>query len=279
MSVENKKSEYVFTKANEWLSNNEYIENEIEFEDRDYLYTLLHYIDNWRKNIPITVLLTWDKKHNSIYCSVGTNKHFFTLDNSIHPSDFVYVMDEWCLEFYPKYVKDIIQEVELTTSEISEIREEKLRNNESFNFNEYFGKTKIIKYIEIGMIKSVYIIDDEFEIEINNELHRYISGTRLKPLGLSAFMKELKSLVTDEEKYEYIHNNSTFLFIDKQEKVEVIDYAGDRLTNFFKLHYKKLKDAAFVLDINKFIWGKYIIKIPNGLDHHDIEKIYDNLFI
>jgi hypothetical protein len=248
---------------NKWLKD-EYIIDNIEIDiSRLYLQDLCYFISNFLYSVPLKVVTAWDINNKGIIFFIGDNRRLFELDENISKYDFITLVKNWLVRFFPKYEVEIEKTREFTSSEIIQIRKECINNNRPFNLNDHLNKK--IKYSEIekGMITKINLIKDQFIIDINGVGYLCAPGSTKIPIRLSDFMNTLRKMKIshkpDKDIYDFIKLNSFVLRKLKEKKI-TINYKDRMMVNFFKINFKYIsKNGLLKTGIGIYESGKYII--------------------
>jgi len=250
---------------NKWLEDSEFIYN-TNFEDKYYLESLCHHLSNFIKNVPIPVLCDYSERFKSIYFSVGEEKSHFALTIDVSYYDYITLVKRWLYQFYPRY--EVLIDTGLDDNEILALVRE-----QGFNLNDALLERK--KVTEIGVIEKEIRKEDQFIININGVKTVRITGNK-KPLLLKDFMKELRGIKDQQERKNYILDNSReFSTIPNYEKSIKINYQGQQLLNFFRINYEDLKEYE-LKEVESFVyeWKNYIIRFSSISLRNDCLKYY-----
>jgi len=250
---------------NKWLEDSEFIYN-TKFEDKYYLESLCHHLSNFIKNVPIPVLCDYSERFKSIYFSVGEEKNNFPLTIDISYYDYITLVKRWLYQFYPRY--EILIDTGLDDNEIL-----KLVREQGYNLNDALLETK--KVPEVGVIEKEIRKEDQFIININGVKTVRITGNK-KPLLLKDFMKELRGIKDQQERKNYILDNSReFSIISSYERVIRINYQGSQMLSFFEVNFPDLKEYK-LKEVEPYIyeWKNYLIKFSSATLKQDCLKYY-----
>lgn len=258
-------------KPNEWLETREFLKK-IDFMDEYYLVELCKHLANFLKSIPISVLAEWDRKSNDrLYINVGPNSKSFEIDTDISYYDFIKLIKNWLIQFFPQYKVEVEEEVDYTKEEMWEMIKE-----EGLNPNDVLDMKKKEKREEVGIIERIILKNDEFIFNIDGDRFIRMSGTLGNVLPLSQFLKKLRpdNNLNDEEIRNYILNNSIEIkkYKDSRETI-VINYPSHQMLNFFIINLSDMKDEKIVrTDVKSYRWGKFKIKFEHNLICKDCLK-------
>lgn len=260
-------------KINWWLEDSEFL-SKSNFPDLYYFETVCKYIANMIKNIPIPVLATYDSKNKAIYLSVGSkNKKGFPLDINIAYYDYTTILKRWLYQFYPKYEIEYFEEVELTIEEMTEkVKTDKISLNDALLLR------KKIVVQEKGIIEKITMLKDEFILNKNGKRQVRISGSSVYPMSLSMFMSKLKILNKEQEKYDFIFQNSSFIkeLEDSHKQEILVNYQGLQLLNFFIINFDDLKQFPLEsIDPFNYKWGNFKIKFESQSLKNDCLSFYE----
>jgi hypothetical protein len=253
---------------NKWLEDSEFIYN-TNFEDKYYLESLCHHLSNFIKNVPIPVLCDYSTRYKSIYFSVGDDKNNFPLTIDISYYDYITLVKRWLYQFFPRY--EVLIDAELDDDEIL-----KLVREQGYNLNDALLERK--KVPEIGVIEKEIRKEDQFIININGTKTVRITGNK-KPLLLKDFMKELRGIKDQQQRKNYILDNSReFSTVVTYDKVVRINYQNSQLLNFFKVNYEDLKDYE-LKESEPFVyeWKNYLIRFSSITLRNDCLKYYQEM--
>ena len=265
-------------KTNWWLENVEFINNS-EFHDIYYMETLCKYISNMIKNIPIPVLVSYDKKNKAIYFSIGKLKKGFPININISYYDYITIVKRWLRQFFPSYEIEKVLARELSEDELSIEIINRKRKNEKIDYNELLLLRKKEKIKEIGIIEKITLLKDEFILNRNNKFKELrLSGSVEFPMSLSTFLNKLKNIENQNKRYNFIFNNSSILKELHQSIQEInINYSGIQLLNFFKINFDDLKQYSLEkLDDFNYKWNNFKIKFESVSLRNDCLNYYYN---
>jgi hypothetical protein len=257
-------------KVNSWLENSQFI-SKMGFNDTYYLETLCFKIASFLKNVPVPICATWDKTHQSIYFSIGDNKHFIPVKTDVAYYDYITLIDQWARQFYPQYVVDVETEIPYTDEEIMELVKQ------GTNLNDAILMKKPYSYVEQGRIEKIFLKRDEFILNINGQKEIRISSKSINNIiPLSKFMESIRQLQTDNEVKEFIDNNSRKLFnlMDKEKEI-IINYSGAQMINFFNINFQDMKQFSLEqIDEFQYKWGIFHIIFESKILRDDCLDIY-----
>lgn len=288
--------------TNSWLNNENFIKR-IKFEDKYYLTELFKYLENFIKVIPISIALSWDKVHTSIYVSVGQEfKKYFPVSTDISYRDFCKLIENSIMPMYPRYELEIEKEEYLSNDEIFDIVQKTGRDIQDV----LHDKKKIIVK-KSGIITKIYLTKDEFKFQ---EIEDGIRKTSIRMSGnasennfinLSNFLKtvrELEKRILDN--YLNDHNITEIIYKKNNFNQDIIDYrktfekvlTKKQIKEIYKeIEEKKynfiMKNSTFVREIDNISENEQVIDYEgkmmlnffkinlNELKQHDIERISD----
>jgi hypothetical protein len=159
--------------------------------------------------------------------------------------------------------------------------------NEEVNLNDAILMKKNIKYKECGIIERAYFKgnpEDTFKMNVNGELSLRMSGTLDKNYPLSMFFKDFRKIEGEEEKKNFIFDNSIEIkklkkssSLDHQ-KIKEINYLGMQMKNFVKIRLNSLRRCFFKkIDTRKWKWGNFILIMETDILEMDIlDFLYKN---
>jgi len=256
-------------KSNEWLVNDNFL-SKVIFHDKYYFQCLCLAISNFIKNIPIPVITTWDYKYSQIYFIVGQEKKAFKVDVNISYNDYIFLVEQWLINFYPKY--RISSEIEVPLSD-KEILEKVQQENINLNDAQFLKKKIVVK--EKGIIEKAYFKgnpEDTFRININGQLSIRMSGNPNKIYLLSTFFKDLRKIEDDIEKRRFIFENSVEIKkLVNRVKIEELSYLGMQMKNFVEIRIESMKRFYFKkIDVRKWSWGNFILNMETDILEKDI---------
>lgn len=259
-------------KPNEWLTNSEFLDK-VTFHNKYYFQSLCLYVDNYRKNIPIPVIVTWDNQFNQLYFLIGKDKIHLEIDVDIAYEDYITLVDRKLRKFFPNYEVEVKKEIPLSIEEMVQ-----KTKNEKINLNDLLGETKQIVEKEIGVIEKVFFKQDNFILNINGKRYLRLSGKIDDPLPISEFLTMLKSIKNNEDKRNFIMNKSREVKEITREKESIdINYTGFQMKNFIEINFQDLQDYDFIkLDTRKWRWGKYILKFETNILENDMLNYLKN---
>ena len=264
-------------KPNEWLTNDEFLAKLI-FYDKYYITTLTRHLSDFLKNIPVSVITTWDVKHNQIYFTIGDIKQPFKVDVDVSYWDFLYQVENWLIQFYPQYDVVIKEERDITEEEILDMKQQHLLQNKEFDLNEALNMKIEYNRPELGVITKIFMLKDEFVINVNNEQTLRRSGSLVKPLPLSELLRTLRRTEGSEVIRDYIFKNSVHIRTIEPETTKEICYPGKQMLSFCKLHFNELKEFELEnLERLEYKWENYYIKFESELLRNDFVDLYKEL--
>lgn len=188
-------------KSNFWLTDQEFV-SKMDFYDKFYITNLCEYLDSFLKTIPVPIMSTWDPKFKSIYFHLGKIKKNFEVDVNISYWDYTILVKRWLRQFFPQY--RIIEriETELSDNEIEQAVREGISLNDALLLKREIDKE------DFGIITKIQMTGDQFVFERNKQEYIRISGTINKPLPLSMFLKQIRTISDNKEKRNFILKNS-----------------------------------------------------------------------
>jgi len=251
-------------RSNEWLTNQEFLDG-VDFSNKYYFQSLCIYIDNYRKNIPIPIISTWDKQFKQIYFTVGKEKVHIMIDTEIAYDDYITLVDRQLRQYFPRYEVELKEQIPLDDNEVlKKVKEEKMTLDDAILL-----RKEIVKK-EVGIIEKVFFIQDTFIINIDGKKFLRMSGKLENPLPISVFLKILKNIKDNEEKRNFIFNNSRH--VDEViEKTKEINYLGFQMKKFFEINFQDLQDYSFIkMEPRKWRWRNYIIKMETTILENDV---------
>jgi hypothetical protein len=260
-------------KINWWLEDTEFI-SKSDFHDLYYMETLCKYISNMVKNIPIPVLVSYDKKNKAIYFSIGKIKKGFDININVSYYDFITIVKRWLKQFFPSY--EVEKEIELTEDEIAILIKRRKEKGEKVDYNEILLQRKKVK--EKGIIEKIIMIEDTFTLyKDNGERELRMSGSIEFPMSLSTFLDKLKKISNQRKRYNFIVENSNVLKTLHKSKQEIsINYQGEQLFNFFEINFEDLKEYELQkIDDFHYKWGNFRIKFESISLRNDCLNFYN----
>lgn len=267
-------------KSNFWLEDQEFIAK-MDFHDKFYIMHLCEYIANFLKTIPIPIMSTWDPRFKSIYFHLGKIKKNFEVDVNVSYWDYTTLVKRWLRQFFPQYRVIEKVETELSDSEISNMV------RDGVDINDALLLRKKVDREDFGIMTKINMTGDQFIFERNGQEYVRISGTAKKTLPLSSFLKQIRQIKTDEEKRNFIFQNSEEIkkiVLEEKAKI-VIDYKNQMMLNFFMINYPDLKEIPIEkLSTHLYYWGRFqIVFDSDTLERECIsyltnKKIEDEIF-
>lgn len=186
----------------------------------------------------------------------GSNRRIFDIDYGISYLDYLHLIEKEFYQFFPRFSC----EVEITRNFTEE--EILLAVEKGMPFEEAYDKKITEKRKEVGIIERVYIVDDQFRLNLNGKM----TIRQSTKMPLSHLLKRLRQsdLINDnEKKRELILNSSIFITEVKNKPIE-INYPPRQLLNFFKIYSDDLKkEKLLALENNQYQWGKFVVKIES----------------
>jgi len=261
------------SKLNDWLTDIEFIQNS-SFSDKYYFEALGKYLTHYLKIIPVPVVTIWMDNEKRIKFSIGDNVKEFKIDSDISYLDYIVLVDRWLSDFFPQYNITLEINRKLTEDEIIELREEAIKNNKKFDLNDALNQTKPHQFIEKGIITRIYMTNDEFTFVENDK-----TFIKMSTIPLSIFLKKLRNIENDEDKKNFILQNSVELrTFTEDNNPTIISYSGKKMINFFLINYIDLKDKPLKsIKENKgtYRWGRFLIKFDNYTLEKECLEIYN----
>ena len=254
-------------KFNEWLISTNFVA-QISYENKMYMNKLFKRVYDLLKELPVPIISSYDPKQNQIYFMFVTHKKSFTIDEDINIEDYVTLVKRWAIQFFPTYTISTKEWVPLSSDEVFEkVKKDKIPIEEAVDLK------KEVDIIEIGVIESIYLTDDLFRININDKF--YIKKSHV--MRLSDFKGKLKNITNDQEKRDFIFENSIevkdeglleIIFSKapyfKNMENRVIKFKGKKMFNFFSINYPTLKGVSIEkLSELVYQWGQYKIYFEN----------------
>ncbi len=257
-------------KKNMWLEDEQFLAN-IGFHDIYYLTSLGRYISNFIKNVPVPPITWLDKKNMRIYFMVGSNQYWFKIDTNIAYYDFLELIKQWLVQFYPQYDVIVENTRKLTEEEIIARKEYAEIKGIPFDLNDALEEEISFSYNEHGIIIKIFMKEDNFIINVNGKKYLRKSGSEKNLMPLSTFLPKLRSIEDDDEKRDFIFTNSKLeKELDAFNKFIIIDYSGIRMLNFFKINFDRLKHGEFKkIDDYNYVNNNYKIHFENKILKED----------
>ena len=267
--MQGEKKEY----RNAWLTDSLYIKNS-GFQDTYYLESLCYHINSFVKNTPIPVVVELNQKKWGVWFSVGHIRRLFKININYAYYDYITLVKNWLVRYYPQYSVDYEIEVPLEDNEIlSKVKNEGLDLNDAIHLK----KKKSVK--EFAIIEKVMMKEDQFLINKNGKRFLYMSGTIKNPQTISVFKKQLLSIKDDVDKKKFIDENSTLIREFDERKEVVIDYQGQQMLNFFRINFKELNSADFEWkQTSPFVYkfGRFVVKFSSQNLMNDCLKYFND---
>ncbi|MCG8670164.1 MAG: hypothetical protein MI867_12170, partial [Pseudomonadales bacterium] len=254
---------------NHWLIDKDFIDS-IEFRDKYYIENLFRTIYHFIKKCPLPLVSEWLHNTDEIKIMLGKKEFFHKININIAYFDFVTLIERPLRKFYPKYKVEIVESVPLSSEEL------KNKVLEGMDLAEAMEERKDNKYIENAILDRVYFEDDIFRIKVNDKVIFRISGSTKNPIGIYSFIKKLKKINTDEEKRDFIEENSIIVSVSPGEKDIYIDYSDRQMLNFFKINAPDLYQNNIESNGKGYRWGKYCFDFNSNQLKHECENILKN---
>lgn len=218
------------------------------FADQSYLFELYEEVKDFIYKCPTPIIVEWSEIGHKLIFRVGRNTKSFKVSSFVSPRDFITSVEFWLCTYYPKYYIEEQVNVPLTSDE-----KFKAITQEDLSLEESLTKQNTISRVERGIILRIYLPDDKFTILVNGKKYIRLSGTVRKPMPLSVFLKELRSLYVANDKDEYfrrvkqfIEENSVITNSDVRDKDIDITYTGKKLENFIHINKRQLCNAEII---------------------------------
>lgn len=250
---------------NKWLVSDLFL-SKVTFDDMYYFKTLGKYLFNFLKYVPINVLSTWDSKYKRIFFFVGKNKKAFKVDTDIWYSDFIYMVEDYLKQFYPRYEIDSEVESSLSEKEMFDMIQQGMNPNDVLELT----KKEYIK--EIGIITKIFLTKDLFVLDVNSNKQLRMAGTVTHLCSLSYFKDNLKPIKNDIEKRKYIYDySSKCKDLSSTSKVRKINLKGRQLFNFIRIRINEVSQYPLVqLSEYTYLWGKYQFTFTSEVLKQDV---------
>jgi hypothetical protein len=200
---------------------------EFDFENKEYLETLLKKLKNFLNHLPVPYSFDFDFNNNVLILRIGGNKKNFKIDMNIYYADFLTLIKKWIIQFYPQYYVDE----------------------------------------EYGVILKIFFQTNTFLFFNNGIKELRYTGKRNKLLSLSQFLKTIRKIEDKTELKEYIFEESTLVkTIDNSTQKIFINYPYEMMKNFFKINFDDLKAFPITKTEDTFYYiGKYVINFNDKL--------------
>jgi hypothetical protein len=213
--------------------------------------------------VPLKVVSTWNQNTKSVAFFMGKHTKVFVIDLDISKYDYVHLIQSWLKRFYPKYEVALPRERSYTSEEINQIREDCLKSGEKFELANYLNKKKIENFIEKGIIQKVFILQDQFIIQRNEQKYLCAPGSFNIPMSIGPFMNDLRKItlkkVQDKEIHAYILGNSYIVEKINDAKIDIV-YSDKKMLNFFKIRFSDLRNYSLEkVDSMTYHWSKFKI--------------------
>jgi hypothetical protein len=248
---------------NKWLRDEQFIEGLNTDVSKLYLQDLCSYLNSFLNTAPLKVVTTWDREDRGIIFFMGNYRKMFELDVNISKYEFITLIKNWLIRFYPQYEVELKRERELTSSEIAKIRKDCLDNGKPFDLNNYLNERVEYTETEKGIITKVFLLQDQFILQVNKTKYLCAPGSTKIPIRMSEFMNTLRKMKlthkSNQDIYDYIKLNSFIINEIKEDKVN-IKYKDKTMLNFFKINFQYIFENGLNKK-NNFLYesGKFII--------------------
>lgn len=254
---------------NFWLTDEEFLRKS-SISDTYYLEGLCYKISSFLKNVPVHIVTRLN--NDSISFFIGSNEKEFKIDYDLSYYDYITRIRMWSRQFFPQYKCEIKKEVELSDEEMKE------KVKEGMDLNDVLLLTKEITEVKEGRIEKVYLKDDCFlfnDFAGNLEKRTTVYAQKCSPV--SSFIEKFRACENDEQKYNYLMENSKSLGNVEETEINV-EYSGKQMINFFKINYEDLKNIELI-QISEFIfkWGRFKIQFNSLTLRDDCIKIHNKL--
>lgn len=261
---------------NNLLENCDYIRS-LKYKDMYYLENLFFKVASFLKNVPVPIHVKIDEQNMTLIFSIGTDHLELKVDTDISYYDYITLIKQWAYNFYPKYEIDYPVEVELDKEEII-----KLVKEHGVKVSDAMDKKKIVIQKQTGFIEKVFIREDQFLLNCNDN-EREI---RLSTLPLSTFMRSIREYKNMDEThknqyiYDYIYANSRLIkkMIGSTKTIPVM-YSGKQMYNFFVINYQSLKnyELTYNADYNFYLWKNFKIVFDSDIVKNDCLSYYNKM--
>jgi len=260
--------------TNSWLVNENFIKR-IDFEDKYYLEELFKVLDNFVKVIPISIALSWDKVHKSVYVSIGQEfKKFFPVSVDVSYKDYCKIIENSIISMYPRYELLLEKEEFLSNDEIYDIVRETKRD-----VQEVVHDTKKIKVRRSGIITKIYLTKDEFRFQEMENEHKKVSirmsgnASNNNFINLSNFLKTIRMFersINEEaiDKYkikDVVYKKNNF-------DQEIIDF---KKTFENSLTKQQINDIQKEIEVKKYNWIMENSTFVREVDLRENEYVVD----
>jgi len=261
-------------KPNRWLTNETFLER-IVFPDKKYLFKLFRLLSKYLIKCPVPVVTSWNFQKPKLIFKVGQeNVKSFVINSQISQNDFINLIERWLRKFFPQYIYEYKKERLLTSKEAIEY----IKNGNATPENVFNIKIKE-KFSEVVMIEKVFMLDDEFRININGKKFFYLSI-----IPISELLRNFRRLKYSDDKNRYLTSNSKFINpvsyeeLAKNTNKEIpLDYKGEVLKNFFRINVVSYFNWNIKrIDNNKYKWFLFTFQFDDEKEKEECFEIYKN---
>jgi len=212
------------------LEDTEFVQ-EFDLENKYYLEVLFKKIKNFLIHIPVPYVLDFDKERNILFLRIGNNKKSFQLNHNIYYKDFITMMKDWAVQFYPQYVLE----------------------------DEY------------GIILKIFFKTNEFLFFRNGVKELRYAGMRNVLVSLSDLLKTVRTFTENKDIKDFIIHNSTLIeVIENNDQRISIAYDEQMMKNFFMINFNELRNYQVERkDVRTYMIGKYDICFVSDLSEKE----------
>jgi len=268
--------------SNNLLTDKLYLQS-LGFKDTYYLESLCQSLWEFIKNTPVFVFsnVYKDKQDGviKIKLSVGENNVIYNIENDIHVFDFIYRFQKnFLTAYYPQFKFEEEIDSELDVDDMLRI----VANND-VSLNDAVFLKKKIKVEQSGIILKVFLVRDEFLLEHNGvkSIRTTAFSDNIKTvLPVNTFIKNARNIYYNtkdgKDVRDYIMDNSKELrILSKTESDIVVDYPGNMMKSFFRIHFPDLQNYSLDKITHLYYqWGKYCIMFPDEIVENDCIAYY-----
>lgn len=262
-------------KINTYLSDLDFISS-INYHNKEYIQELFTAIKKFLHKLPIPIKSFFDEIKLEVVFELGRDfKTNLKINSDISPHDSISLLELELEQFFPRF-KILGDKIELPykSDEIARLIKET-----GISFDSAFNMKKTAQFMEEGIIKRVWLMDDVFKFQhtVNGEIKE--KSIRMATIPLSSFLKEFKLKDDHIERKSFIFNCSKLIREYNPQRIE-ISYYGERLKNFFKIQSKIMPNKfIYKLTTDVYTWGKFVFKLPEDDESMAIikDKIKTNI--
>jgi hypothetical protein len=241
----------------------------------DTMEKVFELIDIFKFKCPLPIVIT--KKKDSFTVSFGKKHKFdFQYHPDILPHDYLTMMENALIEFYPQYDCVVEKYEKFSREELSLL----VSKNKVSLDNALFIEKKTFIH-EKGRILKVYMKADQFHIQVNG-----IISVRQTPILMSSFLKNVRTIMTqggqDLDLRNYIFNNSVEVIANLAVKPIPIHLKENQtqIESFFRINFENIQKnernlTPIEIEKTLWLWDRFQIHFPSEESAKKVESFFE----